>query len=398
MLREPAIAGRRRAAGSTTCWSTSTRTPTRCRREILLALKPDGRGRHRGRRRRAGDLLPSAPPPCATSSTSRASSRRRRAMRHARAELPLDAADPGRRQRRDRRWRPSATPRSCSRPAAPSAQRPAAGHGARRAGPGRATWSSRCSPTARRACRCATRRCCSAPRSHSAALELELAPARHPVRQVRRAAASSRRRTSRTCWPSCAGPRTRATRSPAFRVLQLLPGIGPGTAAQGWLRPAGERRRSGSRRCRLAAAAAAERWPGLVGAAARAAGGAAGRPQLGPGARLLRPAARASCTTTSPRAAADLDQLERMAAARTLARAVPDRAHPRSAGGAGGDAGGAAAQGRGLADPVDDPLGQGAGVARGVRAQRGRRLHPVGHGDRHARRASRRSGGCSTWR
>ena len=41
---------------------------------------------------------------------------------------------------------------------------------------------------------------------------------------------------------------------------------------------------------------------------------------------------------------------------------------------------------RGLPDPVDDPFGQGTGVERGLGAQRRRRLHPVGHGDRQRRR------------
>ena len=47
----------RSARASTTCWSTSTRTPTSLQAEILLRLKPDGARPHRGRRRRAVDLL-----------------------------------------------------------------------------------------------------------------------------------------------------------------------------------------------------------------------------------------------------------------------------------------------------------------------------------------------------
>ena len=67
----------RSASASTISWSTNTRTPTACRPAILLALKPDGRGAHRGRRRRAVDLLLPRRRPCATSSTSPATSRRR---------------------------------------------------------------------------------------------------------------------------------------------------------------------------------------------------------------------------------------------------------------------------------------------------------------------------------
>ena len=45
------------AAASTMCWSTSTRTPTGCRPRSCSALKPDGRGLDRGRRRRPVDLF-----------------------------------------------------------------------------------------------------------------------------------------------------------------------------------------------------------------------------------------------------------------------------------------------------------------------------------------------------
>ena len=44
MVAEPGARRRHRRRGSTTCWSTSTRTPTACSASILLALKPDGRG------------------------------------------------------------------------------------------------------------------------------------------------------------------------------------------------------------------------------------------------------------------------------------------------------------------------------------------------------------------
>ena len=43
MMAEPALAGES-ASASTTCWSTSTRTPTACRPRSCSALKPDGRG------------------------------------------------------------------------------------------------------------------------------------------------------------------------------------------------------------------------------------------------------------------------------------------------------------------------------------------------------------------
>jgi hypothetical protein len=59
-----------------------------------------------------------------------------------------------------------------------------------------------------------------------------------------------------------------------------------------------------------------------------------------------------------------------------VARTLPHRTHARPAG-RDQRRGRAAAEGRGLPDPVDDPLGQGPGVEGGVSAQCGRRLHPV---------------------
>ena len=57
-------------------------------------------------------------------------------------------------------------------------------------------------------------------------------PAQYSVRQIRRSANSSKRRTSRTCSRSCALPKTAATASRAFARLQLLPGVGPATAGR----------------------------------------------------------------------------------------------------------------------------------------------------------------------
>ena len=44
LMQVPELAGRGRRAASTTCWSTSTRTPTRCRPRSCCGLKPDGAG------------------------------------------------------------------------------------------------------------------------------------------------------------------------------------------------------------------------------------------------------------------------------------------------------------------------------------------------------------------
>ena len=130
--------------------------------------------------------------------------------RHARAELPLDRADPRRGERGHRARAPSATTRTCSRRAR-GGERPRARDRRRRARRRSTTSSSACSSSARRACRCAQQAVLFRTAHHSDALEVELGAPQHPVREVRRPAGSSRRRTSRTCWRACAGPRTRAT-------------------------------------------------------------------------------------------------------------------------------------------------------------------------------------------
>ncbi len=81
---------------------------------------------------------------------------------------------------------------------------------------------------------------------------------------------------------------------------------------------------------------------------------------------------------------ADLEQLEQLAAAApsrerflselTLDPPAGDRRR-----------GGTAPPRRGLPDPVDDPLGEGAGMGQRVRPVGRRRLHPVRPRDRHAR-------------
>ena len=227
--------------------------------------------------------------------------------------------------------------------------------------------------------------------SHSAALELELA--RRNIPYVKYGglrffeAAHVKDVLAILRWAE--NPRDRIA---AFRVLQLLPGIGPGTAR----RVHGRCRRHGSRRWRRAAA-------GRRGGALAAAGAAPARLAAAPWpaqpalVRAFYDPLLAEIYDFVPSRRADLDQLERLAA--TVAsrdRFLTDLALDPPA--ASGGAAGPPLQGRGLPDPVDDPLGQGTGMARGVRAQPGRRLHPVRHGDRHAGRASRKSGGCSTSR
>ena len=94
-LAEPAVARGDRRRASTMCWSTSTRTPTACRRRSCSASSPTAAASP------SSATTPSrstrfAPPRCATSSTSPAASRRRREVvtleRNYRSTAPLLAA------------------------------------------------------------------------------------------------------------------------------------------------------------------------------------------------------------------------------------------------------------------------------------------------------------------
>ena len=346
---------------------------------ILQALKPDGRGvtvvgddaqaiySFRGATVRNILDFPGLFAPPATRAA-------------AGAQLPLRAADPGRGQRGDRRSRPSGTPRSWPRPAAPPGSRPVLALVRDEAGPGRlrgrpvlenreAGMPLREQAVLFRAAH------------HSAALEVELA--RRGIPFVKYGglrfleAAHVKDVLALLRWAE--NPRDQVA---AFRVLQLLPGVGPGTArkALAALEAAGYRLAALARFARRRPPPSI--WPGLVEILSALA--AAPWPvQLGLARRFYDPLleelhdhpARAP---GGPRPA----RAHRRGLA--LALAVPDRADAGPARG-GRARGGAAAQGRGLAGAVDGALGQGAGVEGGLRAERGRRLHPLGPGDRDGR-------------
>ncbi len=85
---------------------------------------------------------------------------------------------------------------------------------------------------------------------------------------------------------------------------------------------------------------------------------------------------------------ADLIQLEQIANGYRFARTLPHRAHARSAG-RHQRPGRRAAAGRRLPDPVDDPFRQRPGMEIRLRAERRRRLHAVGSRRRHLSRARR---------
>ena len=181
-----------------------------------------------------------------------------------------------------------------------------------------------------------------------------------------------------------------------FRVTQLVPGIGPASAARILDRLAAPDPGRDARH--LCAAARRRRMAQLCRTVRRAVPPrfAAGRPSSS---RCAAGTSRISsaCMTTrrrAPRISRSSSRSPR--AIRTREQFLTDLTlDPPSA--TLGRSRRAAAR-RGLSDPLDHPLRQGAGVEIGVRAQRGRRLHSVRSRDRQQPTRSRRSGGCSTWR
>ena len=175
----------------------------------------------------------------------------------------------------------------------------------------------------------------------------------------------------------------------AFRVAQLLPGMGPRIADR-LVRHVGEVGAAGlALPAALAAfgppAAAAEDWPAFAALFALLCGAApaAATPwtaQMGLVRRWYQPHLERIYDDARVRLG-DLEQLEQLAAAapsreRFLSDLTLD---PPQATGA---EAGVAAPRRGLPDPVDDPLRQGAGVGQRLHPQRRRRIDAVGPGHR----------------
>ena len=248
-----------------------------------------------------------------------------------------------------------------------------------------------------RASRSRRRPCCSAPRTTAAPLEVELTRRNIPFVKFGGLkfleAAHVKDVLALLRWAE--NPRDRVA---GFRVVQLLPGIGPATAAK---RARSHRRAGGPRRRRSANSSRRRRPPSIgrpsssaVAAGAQRDRGLAGRARSGAPLVRAAPAAhprrRGVARGRSPAACADRRDLSEP-------RALPDRADARSAG-RHQRRGRRAAARRGLSDPFDHPLGQGAGVEVGVRPQHRRRLHARPTSPPARARRSKRSGGCSMWR
>ena len=160
-----------------------------------------------------------------------------------------------------------------------------------------------------------------------------------------------------------------------FRVMQLIPGVGP-TSAQRVLDHMADARRSDRGACRRAGTAARRRRLGDLRRRHRRdlrRLQLAGRPRT-------RPAVVRTASRPDPRGCRDPPR--RSDPARTdrerlsFAGALPHRTDARSARCDQRPGGGSPAR-RGLSDPVDDPFRQGPGMEVGVRPQCRRRLHAL---------------------
>ena len=371
------------ASASTTCSSTSTRTPTRCRPTSSRCCGRTAPASPASATTRRPSTA-SAPPRCATSSTSSSASpapTSRTLTQNYRSTAPILAATNAliaeATERRDKElW----TDAGRRRPPGPRhlPRRGRADAVALRAHPRR---------TASRARSSSSRPCSSAPSTTPWRSRWSSRAATSPSTSTA-ACASSRWRTSRT---SCRFLRLAENPRDAMaglRVLGLVPGIGPKTAAAlleslgaaagdfpaawaGAARPrAGARRLAGRRRA--ASRTLARRRPGDVPAQVHAV-----RSVYGP---LLE--RRYDNVQARLR---DLEQIEGARGALADALAVPRRAGARPAGVHAGARRPAAAR-RGLPHPLHHALGQGPRVRRRLRHPRRRRQHPVRHGHRQRRR------------
>ena len=304
----------RSARASTTCWSTNTRTPTALQASILLGAEARRARADRGRRRRAVDLFVPRRDGAQHPRLSRRSSRRRpRSSRWsattarpqpilAAANAVIGAGDA------------SASPRTCG----PSA--------ARRSG---RCWS-RCATRPDQAgyvCRAGAGASARPARAlkaqavlfrashHSGALEIELTRRNIPFVKFGglKFLEAAHVKDVLAVLRLAENPRDRVA---GFRVLQLMPGIGPATRGAGRSTPwrgsarcgdgAGGFRAAAPRRSRLAGL----RRP--VRSAARSRAGLAGRARAGRGTGTSR--ISSASTRTPRRARADLVQLEQIAA------------------------------------------------------------------------------------
>ena len=294
--------------------------------------------------------------------------------RHARSQLPLDAADPRRRQWRSSISPPSASPRT-SGPSASRRERPRLVSVRDEADQARyIVEQSAGKPRRRRDAEAAGRAVSRLASQRPARSRAD--PAQHSLRQIRRPQIPRQRPCQGHAGAAAlrakpARPRRRL--SPDAAAAGRRAGLGAARA-----RPDGRPVRSVCRACRHGRR---RRAPATTGRRSsrrlqRLGAGEAGWPaEIAQRAPLVRAASR-------PHPRRRLDAPGRSFAARTdrgrlsLARALPDRTDARPAG-RHQRSGRRAASRRGLSDPLHHPFRQGAGMEVGLYAQCRRRLHPV---------------------
>ncbi len=345
---------------------------------------------HGGRRRRPGDLLV----PGGVDREHPPLPRRLpwRRGRDAGAELPVDPADPRRRQRGDRRLH-RALPEAVAVHQRPTAPSPTWSPAPTRP-PRPTTCATWCSPTARKEWPCATRRCCSAPATTPTGSSSSWPAGASPSSSTA-GSSSSRRPTSRTCSPCSASSTTPATPWRGTGWSAPSPGSGrpPPTAccrtAASTADAEGGDLVTGF--CRMVVNVPAHARPPLAELRTALAGGPGGRrPRTVPGGPDRPDAALPRDGRRSPvrrcRGAPGRPGAARRARLRLQQpQPLPHRAHPRPTGIDVGP-GRPSPPRRRLPGAVHHPFGQGWGVGRRLRHPRRRRQHPLGHGAGRARR------------
>ena len=373
------------------CWSTSTRTPTGCRPRSCSALKPDGRGLTV-----VGDDAQSIYSFRAADGAQHPRLSRRlqpgrpRSSRSS-ATTARPTADPRRRQCRDRPGAGALHQEPLDRPAV---GRAAACWSRVRDEADQARYVAERMLENREAGTALKQQAVLFRTSHhSGPLELELTRRNIPFVKFGglKFLDAAHVKDVLAVLRFAENPRDRVA---GFRVLQLLPGIGPTTAGAIARRMARGADPTPGWRASAPPRAGSEDWPAFVELLpALRAESPAGRPSSSASGCGTSRISSASTTTRRVRRA-DLAAARADRRGLSVARALPDRADARSAG-RDQRRGRRAASRRGLSDPVDHPLGQGPGMDDRLRAQRRRRLHPVRPRHRRRARRSRRNGGCS---
>ena len=230
---------------------------------------------------------------------------------------------------------------------------------------------------------------------HSGPAGSGIDPAQHSIREVRRPEISRSRAHQGRARRSCAFVKIRATASPGSASLQLLPGVGPATAARALDCVAGR----GDPAPELPSPSRRPPPPERIGRTLSRRSASCAAPAIGWPAELdlvcrwYEPHLQRIHDDAAVRQA-DLAQLAQIAQlTRAASASSPNSRWTRRTPPA---IGRGAVPRRRLPDPVHHPFRQGPGVDIRHAAQRRRRLHARGSRHRQFAGRSRKSGGCCT--